>query len=296
MKKKNATYLADASLILVAIIWGAGFIGTQYALDADASPLLILAIRFLIAGIVLGLIYRKKIMKTKMTDLKYGIVAGVILFFGFYAQTEGQSRTVISNAAFITATNVVMVPFIVWIYTKVKPPTKNFILSFVALLGISILSISFDINGLTLGFGDALVLLSAVLFASHISFLGIVLKDKEPSVMAFAQLMTAGVIGLVLVLLFDIQSFRNMDFQKGILPIIYLGLFSTSLCFLIQTTAQKYTSPTKAGIIMSMEGFFGSLFSVLLGIEMLTSNLIIGGALVLISVILLEVKLKKKRA
>jgi len=108
--------------------------------------------------------------------------------------------------------------------------------------------------------------------------------------------MTAGVIALIMVLVFDWTSFEELDYREGILPIIYLGLFSTCICYLIQTTAQKYTSPTKAGIIMSMEGFFGSLFSVVLGIEILTKNLIIGGTLVLTSVILVEVKLKKRKS
>ncbi|MDA3846081.1 MAG: DMT family transporter [Vallitaleaceae bacterium] len=295
MKKQNYTYLADMSLVFVAIVWGAGFIGTQYALDANGSTLLILAMRFVMAGVILGIIFRKRIMKTSRKDIFYGAIAGLILFLGFYTQTVGQSLTVISNAAFITATNVVMVPFIVWIFTKVKPPTKTFILSFVALLGIGILSISFDSKGLVLGLGDMLVLLSAVLWASHIAYLGIMVKDRDPSVMAFAQLMTAGIISLVLLLILEPESITSMDYSKGLLPIIYLGLFSTLMCFLIQTTAQKYTSPSKAGIIMSMEGLFGSIFSVMLGLELLTKNLIIGGALVLASVVLVEAKWHRKK-
>jgi drug/metabolite transporter (DMT)-like permease len=77
--------------------------------------------------------------------------------------------------------------------------------------------------------------------------------------------------------------------------VIYLGVFSTCLCFFIQTSAQKRTSASKAGIIMSTEGFFGTLFSILLGMEPLTAKVIIGGIVILTAVILTEVKFDSKR-
>lgn len=295
MNKGKVKYLADISLIIVALVWGSGFIATEYALKSDASPTLILACRFMIAALFLLIVFFKDVKKINLADLKYGSVAGLLLFIAFYAQTVGQSLTVISNAAFITATNVAMVPFIVWAFTKEKPELKNFILSFTALCGIGILTISVDEGGIVLGAGDLLVLLSAFLFAMHIAYLGMVVKNRSPKVIAFVQLLVAGLIASAQLVVFDFSAFHTVDFSAGLIPMLYLGIFSTCICFLLQTTAQKYTTPSKTAIILSTEGFFGSLFSVILGLEGLTFNLVFGGTIVLVSVILIEVKWKGKK-
>ena len=83
-----------------------------------------------------------------------------------------------------------------------------------------------------------------------------------------------------------------------VLSVLYLGLMSTCLCFFLQTAAQKYADATKAVIFLSMEGVFGSLFSVMLGLEPFTWMLGAGGAMLFLSAVLTEVKLPaiKKRA
>lgn len=288
---------ADIALILTAIIWGTGFIGTEYAIETGAKTSLIIAMRFLFAGIILLFVYIKDVKNIQKKTFKIGVIAGIILYFGFYFQTLGQSNTTVSNSSFLTATNVVMVPFLVWIVTKKPPSKKFFYLAFLALIGIGILTLDVS-SGFSFKTGDIMVLCSAFCFAVHIAFLGIFANDLNSKQMTFLQMMTAGVVAVLFLVIFDAKAIDFDIIKSAFLPTLYLATFSSCVCYYLQTTAQQFTTPSKAGIFMSMEGLFGSVFSVMLGIDMLTTNLVIGGTIILSAVILSEVdfKFNKKNA
>lgn len=291
---RSKSLLADSSLILVAIIWGSGFIASQYAIDSGMSTSLIMAMRFTIATVTLLAVFYKKIREIQSSDLKKGVIAGILLFLAFYSQTLGLVFTTPSNNAFITATNVVMVPFISWMIFKKRPLLKSFLTAFSCLAGIGVLTYSHG-SGFIFSIGDLFTLICAFFFAAHISYLDIVAKSMDVKILTLVQMATAAILSLLVLFLFDFSSVRSADFSTGLLPVIYLGLFSTCICFLVQTSAQKFTSSTKAAILLSTEGFFGSLFSVLLRMETLTVNLLIGGVIIIGSVILSEANFNMKK-
>ncbi|MFZ2539724.1 MAG: DMT family transporter [Oscillospiraceae bacterium] len=292
MKKNKLISTADLSLVLVAIIWGTGFIATEYAIKSGMGTSLIMALRFTIAAVTLLIFCLKELKQIDKKTILHGSVAGGILFLGFYSQTFGQAHTNVSNSAFLTATNVVMVPFIVWIISRKSPGLKTYILAFTTLIGIGILTLKFDGSGFSLGMGDVMTLFCALCFAMHIAYLGIFGKNLNAKLLAFMQLFVAAIISIATLLLFDIDTIDMQVISKGLLPILYLAIFSTCLCYFIQTKAQQHTNPSKAGIILSTEGLFGSLFSVVFGLEPLTINIVIGGLIILNSVILMESNLK----
>lgn len=285
---KKKTMLADLLCLIVACIWGTGFVASQMAIDAHMSAALIMVLRFSIAAAVMLLVCLPRIKGMTKQELKGGIVAGLFLFGGFYTQILGQSRTTISHCAFLTATNVVMVPFLVWIMQKRRPAGKIFAITAMTLLGIGVLSIKPGSFALSFNVGDGLSLLCALLFALHISCLEWATRDSDVVRINFVQLATAAIISAVVFAATDLDAAAAADLGKGLPAVLFLGLFSTCLCYFLQTLAQKYTTPAQAGVLLSTEGLFGSLFSVLLGMEVLTVNLVIGGLIILLSVILLE--------
>ncbi len=286
--------VADIALVITAIIWGTGFIGTEYAIGTGAKTSLIITMRFLIAGIALGLVYFKSIKSIDKATFKVGLIAGAMLFAGFYLQTHGQSQTTVSNSSFITATNVVMIPFIVWAITKKKPKTKYFILGITALIGIGILTLDLK-QAFVFQVGDFLVFLSAVCYAVHIAYLGIWGKGKDSKHLTFLQMIVTGILALIFMVVFDREAI-NVEIIKAAFPsTTYLAIFSSCICYYLQTTAQQYTSPSKTGIILCMEGFFGSVFAVLLGMDKLTVAIVVGGGIILSSVILSELEYKPKK-
>ncbi|MGD6730467.1 MAG: DMT family transporter [Pleomorphochaeta sp.] len=284
--------VADLALVLTALIWGSAFPVSQYAIDSNMSTSLILLLRFSIASIILLILFFKKIKTITKKEFQYGIIAGAFLFLGFYTQTIGLKYTTPSNNAFITAIYVIMVPFITMFVFKKRPKTKFFFLPLITFLGVVILTYSPSSNVL-LSKGDLLTLLCALFFALHISYLGIVSKKVDVIKMTFLQMITASVLSLLFFVFYDKLVITNIDYTKGILSILYLGIFSTCLCFFIQTYAQSNTSPSKAAMILSTEALFGSLFSVILKIEPFTINLLIGGSLILLTIFAAETDFSK---
>jgi drug/metabolite transporter (DMT)-like permease len=283
MENKKSLY-ADLSLFLVAIVWGSGFVVTKNALDR-ITPYYMLAFRFIIAALLMGIVFFKNLKKVTIEDIKAGILVGIFLFGGFATQTVGLKYTTAGKQAFITATNVVMVPFIYWMISKKKPDNYDMAGAFLCLVGIGILSIE---KNLTIGYGDLLTLVCAVFFAFHISSVGYFAKDKDPVALSVIQIATAGVLSLIFALLFEPKM---AIIQKNtVFPILYLAVFSTLLAFLIQNVAQKYTSSTHAAIILSFEAVFGSIFSLIFLKEPFTARFLIGCLAILASVITSETK------
>ena len=285
---------ADLMLLLVAIIWGTGFIGVEYAIKADMSAFLIMASRFSIAAIVLIIVTYKDMKQIKKSEWIKGSIAGVLLFTGFYFQTIGQSQTTVSNSAFITATYVVMVPFIAWIFTKVKPSLKLVILTFVVLIGVGVLTLS-PSEGFKLNIGDVLILVGAFGFACHVAFVEIAVGNSSAKIITFIQISVAAILSILGLFIFDPGAIAVANYAVGFPAVLFLGLFSTCLCFFMQTSAQKRTSAAKVGIILSTEGFFGTLFSIVLGLEPLKAKIIIGGMIIITAVILTETDFKPKK-
>lgn len=283
MKDKKSLY-ADISMLLVAIIWGSGFVVTKNALD-HVTPYYLLFYRFIISTIALSLIFFKKIKKAHIKDIKAGIIVGLFLFAGFATQTVGLQYTEAGKQAFITATNVVMVPFIYWVISKKRPDKFDVAAAFLCLVGIGILSLNSDF---TIGYGDFLTFLCAIMFAFHISSTGYFAKESDPYVISIVQLGTAGILSLFFALLFEGTQINIKP--HTIIPILYLAIFSTMLAFLIQTVAQKYTNSTHAAIILSLEAVFGSTFAIIFLKEPFTIRFLIGCMAILISVITSETK------
>jgi drug/metabolite transporter (DMT)-like permease len=286
------TLYADLSLLLVAVVWGSGFVVTKNALD-HVTPYYLLFFRFIISTIILSVIFFKKIRKASIKDIKAGVIIGLFLFAGFAMQTVGLQYTEAGKQAFITATNVVMVPFIYWGISKKRPDKFDVAAAFLCLVGIGILSLN---SNLSMGYGDFLTFLCAIMFACHISSTGYFAKESDPYVISIVQLGTAGILSFIFAILFE-GTKTNIQSQT-LVPILYLSLFSTMLAFLVQTVAQKYTNSTHAAIILSLEAVFGSTFAIIFLKEPFTVRFLIGCMAILISVITSETKwefLKLKR-
>ncbi len=286
---KKRMLLADGLCLVVAAIWGTGFIASQLALEAHMSALLIMTLRFSLAALTMVLVCLPGWKKRRFQDFKAGILPGIFLFGGFYTQILGQSHTTVSHCAFLTATNVVMVPFLLWALYRKRPPVSTFLLTALTLCGIGVLSITPGSFSLHFQLGDALCLVCALLFALHITTLGKATQGRDVLVVNLAQLTTSAAISALLFLFTDLSSVSQADLGRGLPAVIFLGLFSTCLCYFLQTLAQSWTTPAQAGVLLSTEGLFGSLFSVVLGMEPLTKNMVLGGVIILTSVVLLEV-------
>ena len=149
MTKKKANFI----LICVTIIWGGGFIATDRALESF-SPFSVMAVRFLGAAFLPFLISWRDIRSLPFRYLKEGVFTGIMLFLAFALQTFGLQLSTPSKNAFLTATNVIFVPYLLWLLAKRKPSRKELLSSVLCIVGIAMLVWKPDM--LFLQFGDML--------------------------------------------------------------------------------------------------------------------------------------------
>ncbi|SUY45112.1 transporter [Clostridium putrefaciens] len=281
MKNKKA----DLSLALVAIIWGTGFVASKVALDANLAPFQIMTYRFFISSLAMVTLFWKEVKKIKFPALKAGSLIGFFLFIAFAFQTIGLQYTTPSKNAFITATNVVIVPFLYWILAKKRPDKYSLVGALLTVVGISFLTLD---GGFTINFGDFLTLICAFGFAMHITAISYYAEKYNPIQLTTIQMIVAFLFSIVA----QFMTKGGAPITKsGGLAILYLGLISTTIAFLIQNIAQKYTSASKTAIILSTEAVFGTLASVILLGEKLNLKMFMGCGIIFLAIIITETKL-----
>ncbi|MBZ2175806.1 DMT family transporter [Schnuerera sp. xch1] len=285
MKVKGSLY-ADVSLLLVAMIWGSGFVVTKNSLD-HITPYFLMTYRFMIAFILMGIVFFKKLKKSTREDWKAGAIIGTFLFIAFATQTVGLNYTTAGKQAFITATNVVMVPFIYWAISKKKPDMYEIVAVFLCIIGVGILSLD---DNLDFGYGEFLTFICAIFFALHIASIGYFSNEHDPIILSVIQILVAGILSTMFALLFE-PGGAGLN-NQSLFSVLYLAVFSTLTAFLIQNVAQKYTTSTHAAIILSFESVFGGLFSIIFLKEVLTIRFLVGCISILIAVLTTETKWK----
>ncbi|MFJ7982135.1 DMT family transporter [Lysinibacillus xylanilyticus] len=277
-------YIAEGMLLVTAIVWGSGFVITAIALEY-LTAYQVMAGRFLLASIILTVLFGYKLKKASKSVIWKGILLGSILYIAFALQTVGLQYTTPSKNAFLTAVNVIIVPLIAFAVYKRRIDGYEIIGSIIAIVGIGFLSLQ---GSLTMNIGDALSLACAVAFAFDIFCTNLFVQKEDAIALTIIQFITASFIGvLVVVGQGDIPTTIE---KEAIYSIIYLAIFSTTLAYLFQNIANQYTSATKAAIILSTESFFGMVLSVIFLHEVLTSRMVVGAILILLAILIAEVK------
>lgn len=276
MKKR----LAIGGLILVTIIWGGGFVASDMALES-MKPFQIMAVRFLLGTILMGLISIKSLKGITKSEVMAGGLMGVALFAGFAFQIVGLQYTTPSKNAFLTALNVVIVPFISFLILKKKIGAKGIAGAVMSVAGVALLSLD---HNFSLGLGDGLTLVCAVGFAFQIFLTSEFVKKYRATVLNFIQMITAFFLSFISLIAFGETQFHVT--AMGTLSVLYLGVISTTVCYLLQTASQKYVDETKAAIILSLESVFGTMFSILILGEIISPRMVVGSVIILGAVVI----------
>lgn len=277
-------YIGEIGLILTAIIWGIGFPASAMALD-HYTPYQIIAGRFLIGFLILSLVFYKRLKKINRNVLIKSMALGAILYIAFLLQTVGLQFTTPSKNAFLTVINVVIVPFIGFAFYKKRLDLFELVGAVMAVIGIAVLSLQF--SG-TVNIGDILTLCCAIGFAFHIFYTAKFVSEEDPVLITIIQMFTAALLGAGVVVAKGETTFAVGS--DALIPLLFLGVFSTTLAYLLQTVSQKYITETKAAIILSTEALWGTLFSVILVGELFTIRLAIGALLIIGAIMIAETK------
>lgn len=285
MDRKNHSISAKLALFGATLIWGGSFLIVKNSMDV-MQPHILLAYRFTIGALLLGLIFHKKL---KLLNKDYFIKGGVIgfcLFLAYSLQTIGITDTTPGKNAFLTAIYCVIVPFLFWIVDKKKPDVFNITAALVSIVGIGFVSLNGDFS---IRMGDSFTFGGGVMYAAHIVAVAKFGKDKDPILLTILQFAYAALFSWMIALSFeDMPTVWTRDVISGLL---YLSVFATAIALLLQNVGQKYTNPAPASIILALESVFGVIFSVIFYGERITGRLFTGFCLIFLSVIISETKL-----
>jgi drug/metabolite transporter (DMT)-like permease len=288
----NQRWKADLALVANTLIWGATFTTVKNAL-VDASPVLFVAVRFSLAAGVLAVLYHRKLDRRMLLP---GLGAGSLLFAGYAFQTIGLRFTTASKSAFITGLTIPLVPLLSSLVYRKRPRAAEVAGVLAATLGMALMTIpdiDLQASSLQINTGDALTVLCAAAFAGHIVLLGYlsnwaIHRGIGFEALAVWQILSAAILGLVT---FNWLDSPHWHMSNGLwVALAITGLLATALAFTVQTWAQRYTTPTRTALIYSLEPVFAWGFSWMLTGELLSRRATLGAALILASILLVEMK------
>jgi drug/metabolite transporter (DMT)-like permease len=273
---------AEVALAGTTFIWGGTFAAVKLGMQ-DISPILLIAIRFLIALLVLLLIARRKIFPVPSHTLPKGVLLGLFLFLGFVAQNIGLTITTASKSAFITGMMVLFVPLLQFVIEHKAPRLGNALGVGIVAAGLWLLT---SPEGSSFNSGDALTLVCSILFAIYIVYLDVVSKEMSTEQLTFFQLSSIALFSSVAVLFFETP--RCVLTTQSMLAMGYLTFLATLFTTWVQTRYQKYTTPTRAVVIFSVEPVIASIIAYFLLGETLGVMGMVGGFLILAGVLISE--------
>jgi drug/metabolite transporter (DMT)-like permease len=281
---------ANFVLLLAAMIWGSAFVAQQVG-TGNLGTISFTGARFLVGGVVVLPFAIRQYRRVNAVERKFvstdwyilGVV-GSVLFTAASLQQYGILHTTVSNAGFLTALYVPMVPVIGLIVLRRKVHWSVWPASAGCVIGTYIMS---GAEGVDLQIGDLWVISSTLFWATHVLLVGyIASRTRAPLVVAVSQFFVCGLLGLIVGGLVEHPAL--LDFRSALFGIAYVGIFSVGMAFTLQVVGQRYTQAADAAIILSSETVFAAFAGFLFLGERLTEIQLSGAALILSGIIAVE--------
>jgi drug/metabolite transporter (DMT)-like permease len=278
--------LATGALLAVTASWGSTFFLIKDLLER-VPTLDFLAVRFAIAGVVVFAVAHRSVRALDRVVLRRAVLVGAVYGVAQVLQTAGLAHTAASVSGFITGMYVVCTPLLaaVLLHTRISGLTWAAVV--LATVGLGVLSL----DGFSVGYGEALTFVAAVLYALHIVALGAWSTARDALGMSVVQLL---VIAVICLLATAPDGVVVPDRATDWAAVVYMALVAGALALVAQTWAQSQLSPTRTALVMSMEPVFAAAFAVALGGEQATTRMLVGGAMVLAAMLAVELGPRRK--
>ena len=296
----NKSSIGNILLILTAFIWGCAFVAQSVGMEY-VGPFTFNGTRCIIGGIFLiaaNLVFDavKKKNKTyvkpseseKKELIKGGIICGIVLFAASSVQQIGISMTTVGKAGFISVLYILIVPFF-GLLLRQKLPRMIWLCCAIALCGLYLLCMN---ESLSLSKGDAVVFISAAIYAVHIMAVDRFAPNVDCVKLSCIQFLVAGIISVAFMFIFEDPEIDKI--LDAWLPILYAGALSGGVGYTLQTVAQKWTKPSVASLLMSFESVFAVIAGAVLLSQVPSLRETAGCILMFISIIIIQLPEKRK--
>lgn len=282
--------MIEMLLLLVAIFWGTSYGLTKIAL-IYTSVYMFIAFRFSITFLCLLPVVIRDFKLGLNKDWRDAIPTGMVLSAIFVCEVSGVAKTTASNAAVLISLFVVFTALAELIINKTRITNKLILLSFTSVLGVFLLTSSQQFE-LSLNQGDYLILSAALLRAIMVTVTKKNTQEREitTSTLTAIQALVVSIVAITLLLLTSPGEIAWPVQLNFWFIMAYLVFFCTLFAFYIQNHAIRKTSPTRVSLLMGSEPLFGAIFAILWLGESFTILQLIGGSLILLSVIVTSLR------
>ena len=291
-------------LFLAAVIWGFAFVAQCVAEEVDIF--LIIATRYLLGSVaLLPIIFffedknekREGIHPKFFTTVKYSALCGTVLFIASALQQYGISiNPNAGKAGFITGTYTVMVPIFYLLFFRKKTGTNVIFGAVSAVFGLYLLSVTDGFGSIEIS--DIVLFIGAIFWTFHIILIDNCINKVSPIKFSSLQFLMCSALGFIAMLVISNLSVTDMIFhtKQAIIPILYMGVFSSGIGYTSQALGQKNASPTYAAIILSLESVFAAIGGVIFGIDdSMTIRKYVGCAFIFVGIIISQLNFKNKK-
>ncbi|MCR5079415.1 MAG: DMT family transporter [Bacilli bacterium] len=287
---KNVRVWSLLGMVLVVVLWGLAPLSGKYLFNENAyTPALLIAFRGLISVVVLG-IYLLISARFKKIDKSYWIClpAGLIMGLAYLLQFIGLESTTLSKNTFLESFSVIAVPLTMVILTRKAPSIISVFASLFCFLGCFVLcGKGWDFSSLFLAptLGDVLSALAGALFGANIAFTKVFAKDKDPYVYVFFQLLIMTAISFAYALPFE-KGLTFSYMPVHLLTLLFLALVCTIGCWVLRTICIKNVSAVTTAVLNPMSAVIATSLSVVLSMEEFSWNVVIGGLIITLSILI----------
>ncbi|UFH34676.1 DMT family transporter [Flavobacterium acetivorans] len=288
MDKKNLYLFL---LILGTAFWGVSFTFVKVGVG-EGSPFAFLFFKFFVATLCLIAIFFNQLKYITKKTFRISILIGTPLLIGTILQTIGLKYTTVSNAAFITGLDVILIPVLKLFIYKKKVLRKVWFACALALTGLYIIVVKDD---LTLNVGDFWILACALAFALYVLQVGKYSNEERP-MPSVILLMLFCTVGCFVFALFDTNTVWLPDTNGFWTAVLFAALPATAYMYAIQNAGQRYLGEEKIALTYLFEPVFATVAGIVILKEALSTEIIIGGIFIISAMIISEVNFKKLRS
>jgi drug/metabolite transporter (DMT)-like permease len=308
--KLKSNLAADGAILLTTLVWGSTFAVSRDVLDYW-PPLSYLAVRMPLAAVLFAALFPRQLFGSNREAWRAGAALGLLIGLGFIGQTVGLLYTTPAKSAFITGLTVPLVPVVAYVFQRARPSRENFAGIVLASVG-GVLILAPASASAAVNTGDLITLATTVLFAGHITLMGLYARRFDIRQLSALQITVAAALTLTAWL-----ALRAWGVLAGGLPaglareaeplmwnaatvaqLAYMATVATVATFLLWTWGQARMSATHAAVIFSLEPVFATLFAVLLrgSAEWTGGRATLGAFLVVAGVIVSELRWGRKES